>query len=406
MFNKKYQKTIWVFNQFAGTPDSGFGERHFFFSRYWIKEGYRVVIFSGSYNHMFRLLPSINGKFTSEIVEGVEFCWVKVPKYKAESVLRFWSMLVFAWQLLFIPRQLFGIPDVIISSSMPIFPIATALTYKIRKKSVKVMFEIRDIWPLTLQYLTGVGRWHPAVIFMSWFEMLGYRRSDKVVSLLPNARAHFEKVAGKAVDFVYIPNGLEGESLVDEPLEEEILEMIPKNKFIVGYTGTFAMANALESFLEAAIRLKYNKKIHFVLVGDGYLKEKLMAMASSTDNVTFIPKIRKNQVQAILRHFEVCFVGRHDSPLFSHGVSANKYFDYMLAGKPVLNANNYYKDPVELSGCGILVKPESVDNLVVGIKQFLAMKPEERALMGEKGKTYVSVNHSIRKLAYDYMEFF
>jgi glycosyltransferase involved in cell wall biosynthesis len=401
-----HNKVIWVFNQFAGTPDSGFGERHFFFSRYWVREGYRVVIFSGSFNHMFRILPQTFGKFTSEIVDGVEFCWVKVPNYKAESVLRFWSMMVFAWRLLFIPRQRFGMPDVIIASSMPIFPIATAHAYKARKPSIQVLFEIRDIWPLTLQYLVGVSRWHPAVVFMSWFEKLGYRCSDKVVSLLPNARAHFEQVAGRKVNFVYIPNGLEEESLVDEPLGEEILSLLPQDKFLIGYTGTLAMANALESFLEAAIRLKEKKELHFVLVGDGYLKDKLVAMAALTDNVTFIPKIRKNQVQSIIRHFEVCFVGRHDSPLFAHGVSANKYFDYMLAGKPVLDANNYYKDPVELSGCGILVKPESVDALVEGIERFFTMTTEERAIMGAKGKKYVSINHSIRKLAYDYLAIF
>jgi glycosyltransferase involved in cell wall biosynthesis len=353
---------------------------------------------------MFKNLPQTDGRYTSEVLDGVEFCWVKVPRYNPNSVLRFWSMLVFAWRLLFIPRKRFGRPDAIIASSMPIFPIATAHFWKWRNRKIKVLFEIRDIWPLTLQLLAGVSRWHPAVLFMAWFERLGYRRSDHVVSLLPNARAHFEKVAGKKVPFVYIPNGLEEESLVDEPLEQDILDLIPRGKFIIGYTGTLAMANALESFIEAAVRMQDIKQLHFVLVGDGYLKEKLQEMAASTNNVTFIPKIRKNQVQAMIRHFQVCFVGRHNSPLFAHGVSANKFFDYMLAGKPILDANNHYKDPVELSGGGILVKPESVEALVEGINQFLAMSPAARAAMGAKGREYVIKNHSIRNLAYACLE--
>lgn len=400
------RKTIWVFNQFAGKPTSGFGERHFFFARYWVKTGHRVVICSGSFNHMFRELPKTDGMYTSEMLDEVEFCWVKVPRYNPESPWRFWSMLVFAWRLLFIPKARFGQPDAIIASSMPIFPIATAHAYKWRSPGVKVLFEIRDIWPLTLQYLAKVSAWHPAVLFMAWFERLGYRRSNHVVSLLPNAKAHFEAVAGRSVPFVYIPNGLEEEALVDEPLDEAITGMIPRHKFIIGYTGTFALANALESFVEAAVLLKGNENLHFVLVGDGYLKEKLKSMAAGSGNITYVPKIRKDQVQAMIRLFSVCFVGRHDSPLFAHGVSANKYFDYMLAGKPVLDANNHYKDPVELSGCGILVKPDSVAALVDGVKCFLAMSAEEREEMGKKGREYVKKYHSIRKLANDYLELF
>ena len=41
-------------------------------------------------------------------------------------------------------------------------------------------------------------------------------------------------------------------------------------------------------------------------------------------------------MQSLLGHFDICFIGRNNSPLFDHGVSSNKYFDYMLASKPVL----------------------------------------------------------------------
>jgi len=397
-------KVIWVFNQFAGTPESGFGERHYYFSRYWIQNGYRVVIFSGSFNHMFKKLPEVTGKFTSQNVDGLEFCWVKVPKYNAESVLRFWSMLVFSWQLLFADTNLYGKPNTIIVSSMPIFPIWTALLLRFINKCNEVVFEIRDIWPLSLQYLANVSALHPAVLFIGFFEKLGYSKSNKVVSLLPNAQQHMEKVAGKPIPFYYIPNGIEKELLIDEPLEYEISNLIPKGKFIIGYTGTMALANALETFIEAAVKLHKSKDIHFVLVGDGYLKEKLIEIAKDVDNVTFIPKIRKNQVQAMIKYFDVCFVGRHDSPLFAHGVSANKYFDYMLAGKPILDANNLIKDPVELSGGGIIVKPESAEAIIDGINKLKSMSQEERNQLGAMGKKYVEDKHSIKNLAKQYLE--
>ena len=36
------KKTIWVLNQTAGTPNSGWGERHYYFAKKWIAKGYKV----------------------------------------------------------------------------------------------------------------------------------------------------------------------------------------------------------------------------------------------------------------------------------------------------------------------------------------------------------------------------
>lgn len=352
---------------------------------------------------MFRNMPETSGLYTTQFVDGVEFCWVKVPTYNPQSALRFWSMMVFSWRLLWLKQKDYGRPKAIIISSMPIFPVLSALITKWRQKGIKVLFEIRDIWPLSLIHLANVSRYHPAVLFIGWFEKLGYRRADHVVSLLPNAREHIEDVAGRSVSFHYLPNGIEGDLLEEEALSDDVIQMLPKDKFVIGYTGTMALANALESFVEAAVRLKDEKELHFVLVGDGYLKVDLQKMAEGQTNITFVPKIRKNQVQQILKYFDVCFVGRNDSPLFKHGVSANKYFDYMLAGKPVLDANNLIKDPVELSGGGIIVRPESAEALVEGIMQLWKMSPEERLEMGLRGQVYVKKQHSIQHLATDYL---
>ena len=53
------KKVIWVINQTAGKPDSGWGERHFNLATFWVKKGYEVVIISGSYNHLFKNQPKV-----------------------------------------------------------------------------------------------------------------------------------------------------------------------------------------------------------------------------------------------------------------------------------------------------------------------------------------------------------
>ena len=399
-------KNIWVINQFAGNPESGWGERHYYFSQNWIKKGYKVTIISGSYNHVFHKLPDAPKQFNLEIYGKTPFCWVKVPNYNPKSVTRFWSFLVFSLKILFLPIKSLGKPDIIIVSSMPIFPILTGYWLKLLYKSKALFFEIRDIWPLTLVLLGNVSPKHIAVRFIGWFENFGYKKADKIVSLLPNARSHFEKVANAGKKFIYISNGLDEASLSNEEMPNTLESLIPKEKFIIGYTGTIGLANALEYLVDAAGFLKNDKRFHFIIIGDGYLKDELSQKSKDFGNISFFSKIRKNQVASAIDYFDVCFVGRNNTPLFKHGVSANKYFDYMLAGKPVLDSNNQIKDPVELSKCGIIVKPDSAIAIADGIQQLFNLSDKEREIMGNRGRKYVKEHHNILYLSNLYIKLF
>ncbi|PIF03362.1 MAG: glycosyltransferase WbuB, partial [Arcobacter sp.] len=320
------KKTIWVINQFAGTADSCGRERHFYFAHYWKEMGYDVKIISSSYNHMFTNNIKVKGLYKHEVHQDIDFYWVKTPIYHPRSVKRFYSMWVFMYRVLQLPVNKIGQPDVIIVSSMPIFSIYSG--YKLKKKyKSKLIFEVRDIWPLTLQLLGNKSRYHPAVRFIGWFERFGYRKSDNVVSLLPNAKVHIDKIAGHDTNFHYIPNGIDQRLLKNDRAPSELTNQIPKDKFIIGYTGTIGLANALEYLIEAAIKLKDDKRFYFVIVGDGYLKSELEQKSKGNNNILFYPKVKKDQVQDILKYLNICFIGWHASELYNLGVSANKYFD-------------------------------------------------------------------------------
>lgn len=402
---KSGKPLVWIINQFAGTLESGWGERHFYFSKHWINKGYDIRIISGSFNHMFAQNREVKGLYKEEIYNDVHFIWVKTPRYDPRSWLRFLSMFVFSLRIMQLPVCKIGRPDIVVVSSMPIFPILSAYLLKLKWNS-KLIFEIRDIWPLTLQLLGNKSAWHPAVKFIGWFEKLGYRNSDAIVSLLPNAREHMENIARKKINFHYIPNGIDPTNASNAKISEDLSRKIPKDKFIVGYAGTLGLANALEYFVDASRLLLAYKDIFFVIVGDGYLKDELTGKTESQSNILFYPKISKNKVQHLLTFFDVCFVGRNDTPLFKHGVSANKYFDYMLAGKPVLDSNNYIKDPVELSGCGIIVKPDSAEAIRDGIIALYELSESERKKMGALGKDYVNKYHDISYLSDQYAKLF
>lgn len=402
------KKVIWVINQTAGKPDSGWGERHFYFANYWVRKGYIVKIISGSYNHLFKKqIETTSHLFTYEnVAENIDFCWVKTPKYYDGGWRKFWSNFIFMCKLLFLTDKKLEKPTVILVSSMPIFPILNGYLLKQRYKANKLLIEIRDLWPLTPIYLKGYSVKHPLVKIVGWFEKFAYQKSDAIVSLLPNAHTYINSISKDASKFNWIPNGIDERLLESEALSIEILNEIPTHKFIIGYTGTMGMANALEYFVEASILMKNNPLVHFVLVGDGYLKPALQQQTKLNTNISFISKINKNQVQQVLKLFSVCFIGRNDTPLFDYGVSSNKYFDYLLAGKPVLESSNFIDSPAQLSECGITVKPENAQAIVDGILKFQEMTVDELKNFGEKGCSYVKKYHNFEYLSEKYLKLF
>jgi glycosyltransferase involved in cell wall biosynthesis len=401
-------KIIWVINQTAGKPDSGWGERHYYFSKYWVQKGYTVKIISGSYNHLFIEQPAISKKhFTIEYIEeGISFCWVKIPRYDGGSVFKLWSMLVFAFKILFLKSNLLGKPRFIIVSSMPIFPILSGLYLKKKFQAKKLLFEIRDLWPLSPMHLSGYSKGHPVILLMSWIEKIGYKKADAIVSLLPNAYSYIDKISRNPQKFNWISNGIDERLLEKKKLPINIVSMIPENKFVVGYAGTMGMANALEYLIETSILMKEDASVHFVLVGDGYLKEELLTKTKGCSNVTFIDKIEKSQVQHMLELFDVCFIGRNATKLFDYGVASNKYFDYMLAKKPILESSNKIKSPAELSECGINVLPENSVAIKNGILELQKMSTSELKSIGLRGYDYVRKYHNFEYLSNKYIKLF
>lgn len=381
--------------------------RHYYLAKKFIEKHCNVYIISGSYSHLYKNLPEIKGDFTFENIEGINYIWVKVPEYKTSTgIKRVFNMLVFMFQLFKFNTKNIEKPDSIIISSPSPFPILNGYLWA-KKFKAKLIFEVRDLWPLSLIELNNMSKYHPLIIFMQWFENFAYKKSDIVVSLLPNAKKYMLEHELKEKKFKYIPNGINLEEMNNiEPLAPSVAAQIPKDKFIVGYTGTLGKANAMKYFVEAAQILSNRQDIHFLIVGDGGEKAQLLEKAKGLKNITFIGTINKIQIQSMIKFFDLCFIGWNKRKLYEYGVSANKIFDYMYSGKPVLNSIDTSNDPIETADCGVIVEPENTESIVQGILSLFNMQQQKREQIGQNGHKYVIENHSYEKLAEKYMDLF
>ncbi len=403
-------KTIWVINQHTATPNTTSGHfRHFFLAKEFKKQGYNVILIIGSFSHLSKRKEKPTKQFTLETIEGgVKVCTVKVPKYKiGRSIGRVFNLIMFSFKLLFLPTKKLERPDVILISSMPLFPIINGYLFKKRFKNSKLVLEIRDIWPLTIMELGGFSARNPFVKILSIIEKIGYNNSDFITSVLPHADEHIVSVIGRKVRFKHIPNGIDVETYNKElKLDKKIEDQLPKGKFIVGYTGTLGYANAMEKFIDIARAMYDHKEIAFVIVGDGYLKNQLQDFAEGLNNIYFLNAVPKQQIPALLQCFDVCYIGWRRSKLYDFGVSANKIYDYMYAGKPIVMLGDIRSNEIKKSGCGFLFDYDDTEALSEKLKLLYKMPKNERYKMGRKGVDFVLKKNTYTTLSLKYLDIF
>ncbi len=403
-------KTIWIINEYAGSPYHGMEYRHYYLAKEFLKMGFSVYIITASYSHLFTNLPDVKKSFNIEKIDGINYVWVKVPKYKNSwDKKRVIKWVVFTFKTLFkLPVKNMTTPDIIILSPMAPFPIVSAYRWSRRFKA-KLIFEVKDIWPLSLIEIGGYSKYHPFILVMGLFEKFAYKKSDKIISVLPLAYKHIKNMGLNNDKFTYIPNGISLDELEQKkPLSDEIKSFIPENKFIIVYAGTFGIANALEYLLKAASLLKDYNDIHFILVGKGMEENNLKELAKNLElsNISFIPPVSKNQIQGILKLCNACYIGWKKEKIYKYGISANKIFDYMYSARPVLHSYSGEADLIKQANCGITVEAENPEAIADAILKLYNMPEEQRNALGKNGKEYVLKYHTYEKITDKFEEIF
>lgn len=395
-------KTVWIINQYASTPSTGMGGRQFYLARELALQGYKVYLIASSANHLLRQRQVFDKPFRIDSVDGISFVWINMPQYsEAHSKQRAINWFLFAWRLQILNKAIVDKPDAILCSSPS--PIAFLGAHRLAKQhNCRLIFEVRDIWPLTLTEIGGYSVKHPFIRFMQWVEDRAYNKSDRVVSNLKNAVKHMTSRGMSSHKFKWIPSGFSmNEVNLKVSLDINTERQLPKDKFLVGYTGTFGVANALDTLLNASLLLSKYPEIAFVLVGAGKERHALekLVRKHNLSNVYFINSIPKVEVQAMLSKFDVCFIGWLNDPIYEYGIGANKIPEYLLSGKPVIHAYSGSCDPIKEANAGITVPAENAKLLANAIYEIYSMTTESRERMGSNGRQFALDNYEYGRLS-------
>jgi len=398
--------SIWYVSKYIAPPGScTVGGRGYLLMKELAQMGHRIALITSDSNQLADP-PKLGANYLIQEVDGMRLCWVRTMKYSvAKSMRRMLSWLHFEWRLLWLPRQELPLPDVVVVSSLSLLTVLNGLWWRARYKC-RLVFEVRDIWPLTLTEEGGFSPANPFVWVLGFVERLGYKYADSIVGTMPNLREHVQNELGSSKTTHCIPMGLDVSVLAypnSLPADYEA-SYIPKDKFVIAYVGSIGITNALDTFLDCAESLREQSHIHFLVVGDGDLRESYRVKYSHLSNLSFAPRVPKAMVQSVLVKCDLLYFSVHVSKVWKYGQSLNKVIDYMMAGKPIVASYTGYPSMINEAACGTYVPAGAVAALKREIVRYASLSEQERFEMGTRGKTWLLKNRGYKKLAMDYLD--
>lgn len=389
---------VWYLCKYVSKPGNGYvGMRAFYLMKELSDIGFNVDLIASSSSAFldktsYQKVDVMSPSFTFHQIQGIKYG-------KASSFLRIISWLEFELRFFFFKKSNLRKPDVIIVSSLSFLSILNGLFWR-KIYSSKLIFEIRDIWPLTLVEEGGYSKFNPFIIFLSFIERLGYNSSDLIIGTMPNLKSHVFEVTNKNTSKVIcVPMGIPDSSEDLFFRSDYALESGNKN-LVLGYVGTIGITNALETLFTALKKIDMiSMKIEFHVAGDGPLLEEYKKKFSSMSNLKFLGHVDKKNVPDLMSTFDVVYFSTFKSKVWDYGQSLNKIIDYMLSGKPILGSYSGFPTMINEANCGWLVEAEDYDGLAKKIIEISKIDKQKLISLGNNGREWIKKNRSYSIMA-------
>ena len=345
---------ILYLHQYFATPSGRTGTRSYEFARRWVAAGHRVTVVTSVAQLVEKDFPSSRGRIVTRFtVDGVKVIALNVPYSQTMgfisrglSFLAF--MLLSSWFVTFEK----GV-DVVYATSTPLtVGVPAILARWLRGR--RYVFEVRDLWP-AVPIAMGVMRSRVLAGLLRFVERTIYRWSDAVVALSPGMVDQVRSAAPRNMRIEMVPNCADTDLFHPGSDCGGVREKRGwQGRFVCLHAGAMGRVNGLDSVVRAAEHFRDDPTFLFVLLGEGKEKEslKLMRDRLGLDNLQIVDGVPKHELPAILAASDLCLMTVAPVPILEHN-SANKFFDYLSAGKPVvLNYGGWQRDVRESAEAG------------------------------------------------------
>lgn len=377
--------------------------------QYWIAEslidkGYKPTIFCASTNHFTNEHINTNGRRAIKKAAGrIPFVFINAPKYKGNGIKRILNILSFYFRLFPVAKKyarVNGTPDVIIAASA--HPLTLLAGIKIGKSfGVPVICEVRDLLPESIVAYGLLRRNSIMAKALYQLEKYIYMKADSIVMTWEGGRQYIiDRGWENKVDLGkvrHISNGTIIDEFDKNTVENEFYDPDLDNKSIrnIVYAGSIRRVNNIGLLLEAAgiIQGRGHNDIRFLIYGSGNESEALVkrCIDEGIGNVIFKGRVEKKYIPSILTKAHINILHNSSTCLDKYGQSQNKLFEYLAAGKCIVQTYTTGYSILDKYACGLSALVQTPEEIADTISRAL-----------DDNEKYELMGLNARKAAYDF----
>lgn len=304
---------------------------------------------------------------------GIQVHWYPVP-YSNDLTYtqRIGAFLSFAKAARKKTLELGG--DIIFATSTPL-TIALPAVPAARKNKIPMVFEVRDLWPEMPIAMGALN--NPLLRFAAHkLEHWAYKNSDAIVALSPGMKSGVLRTGYPAEKVAVIPNSSDNTEFAFDKYAAQRFRAERDwlgDKPLLVYAGTFGKVNGVGFMVELACELLSLKSdIRILLVGSGAERESIKNAAQQAgvyqNNLYIEDPLPKKEIPGLLSAATVASNLVTDLPE-ARANSANKFFDTLAAGKPILlNHGGWMHDLVMVHGCGLPMWQKPIEDVAAELE--------------------------------------
>ena len=334
------------------------------------------------------------GRYARELLNGVSVLrcplWVPSKVTGAKRILHLASFALSSFPVL-IRESLRWRPDVIVALE-PSFMCTPAALLAGRLSGAPCWLHVQDL-EVDAAFALGIL---PSASLVTGFvlkcESLLLRACQRVSTISDNMSARIAEKGVASDKLVLFPNWVDTNDISPLPDVRAVRRDlgIDERAVVAMYSGSMGTKQGLEVLLDAACTLQLDKRLLFVLCGDGPAREHLVRRSAGMSNVLWLPLQPRERLNQLLNCADIHLLPQ--LPGASDLVMPSKLTGMLASGRPVLAmAPPDSQLGSVLRDTGILVPPGDAASLSSALIH-LAENPDLMRRLGDSSRRYAVNN--------------
>jgi colanic acid biosynthesis glycosyl transferase WcaI len=254
------------------------------------------------------------------------------------------------------------------------------------------VFHVQDLQP---DAAVGLGMLKPGILIRTLYrlEAFAYKAAARVSGISPGMLEAFHKKGVPPAKTLFFPNPVQfpDKKTIPAPGKFREAHAIPKDAFLVSYSGNLGVKQGLGQILEAAELLRNESSIHFVICGDGAEREKLAKSVAvrGLHSVRVFPIQSMPLYHALLIDSDLCLVTQQANS--GAAFFPSKLLTLMAFARPILAVAEEASAVGRLfleERCGSLIPPDNANAFAQAIRNACAA-PSECSEAAARGHQWV-----------------